>query len=202
MVIRAILGRYLTDDPSWALKPDGKLPRFLLNDVIRFWRTMSVDFADKFHDQEGDKWALRNAKLRFSRKLILLTGMLGCFSLRLHGFETSAGESDPAAKHTIAHFEKYFSRPPLEILADEMLKLEAPQETCGAVFSAYDEFLAILDEEKARTELETIARKQANKSEVFQHVRELSHRFQGGLLNWLYMPETGLCRLVKEYALF
>jgi hypothetical protein len=61
MVIRAILSRYLADDPSWTWRSDGKLPRFLLNDVIRFWRTMAVDFADKFRDQEGEKWALRNA---------------------------------------------------------------------------------------------------------------------------------------------
>lgn len=204
MVIRAILRRYLADDPSWTWQPDRKLPRFLLNDVFRFWRTMAVDFADKFHDQEGEKWALRNAKLRFSRKLILLTGMLACFSWRLHGLESlqSGEQGEPAVKNAITYFETYFSRPPLEILADELLCSRASTQTCNTVFSTYDQFLAILDNKEARTELQTISRELADRSEVFQRVRTLSHQFRDSLLDWLHTPQTQLYQLVKQYALF
>jgi len=199
MVVRAILNRYLADDPSWTRKPDRKLPRFLLNDVVRFWRTMAVDFADKFHDQEGEKWALRNAKLRFSRKLILLTGM---FSWRLHGLESTSTEDSRTVENAITYFEDYFSRPPLEVLADELLRTEAPAELCATIMSAYDQFLAVLDTKDARTELETIPRELADKSRVFQSIRHLSHEFQDGLLDWLYIPETPLYALVKQYGLF
>jgi predicted nucleotidyltransferase len=202
MVVRAILNRYLADDPSWTRKPDRKLPRFLLNDVVRFWRTMAVDFADKFHDQEGEKWALRNAKLRFSRKLILLTGMFACFSWRLHGLESTSTEDSRTVENAITYFEDYFSRPPLEVLADELLRTEAPTELCATIMSAYDQFLAVLDTKDARTELETIPRELADKSRVFQSIRQLSHEFQDGLLDWLYMPETPLYALVKQYGLF
>lgn len=202
MVIRAILNRYVADDPSWAWKPDRKLPRFLLNDVVRFWRTMAVDFADKFHDQEGEKWALRNTKLRFSRKLILLTGILACFSWRLHGLESAGTEESRTVENAISYFEGYFSRPPLEILADELLRMEAPLKICSTVLSAYDQFLAILDNKDARTELETIPRELAERSSVFQGIRQLSHEFRDGLLDWLHMPETPLYALVKQYALF
>lgn len=202
MVIRAILSRYLADDPSWTWKPERKLPRFLLNDVVRFWRTMAVDFADKFHDQEGEKWALRNAKLRFSRKLILLTGMFACFSLRLGRPQSPTKEAGQTVESAITYFENYFSRPPLEILADEMLMLDAPPKICVAVFSAYDQFLGILDNKEARVELQTVPRELADKSPVFQNVRTLSHQFRDNLLNWLHMPDTPLYALVKEYALF
>jgi len=202
MVIRAILQRYLADDPSWTWKTDGKLPRFLLNDVVRFWRTMAVDFADKFHDQEGEKWALRNAKLRFSRRLIFLTGMLACFSFRLHGLKSSSPEAERTVENAITYFEDYFSRPPLEILASELIYLDAPLETSRTIFSSYNEFLAILDDEGARTELERIPRESADKSEVFQQVRKLSHEYRDALLNWLHMPGSPLYGLVKEYALF
>ena len=43
----------------------GQPPRFLLNDVVRYWRTICVDFEGKDARAGGDrKWALRNAKLR------------------------------------------------------------------------------------------------------------------------------------------
>jgi hypothetical protein len=42
---------------------------FSLNDIVRFWRTMAVDFASKQRDRAGEEWGLRNAKLRMSRKL-------------------------------------------------------------------------------------------------------------------------------------
>ena len=202
MVIRAILKRYLADDPHWTWKPDGKLPRFLLNDVIRFWRTMAVDFADKFRDQEGEKWALRNAKLRFSRKLILLTGMLACFSWRLHGLKSSTSSPEDSVEKAITYFESYLSRPPLEILADELMQTAAPKTLCKKIFSAYDEFLKILDDEASRSELVKIARESAEKSPVFQNIRTTSHEFRDALLDWLYAPGTELCNLVKQYALF
>jgi hypothetical protein len=202
MVIRAILKRYLADDPHWTWKPDGKLPRFLLNDVVRFWRTMAVDFADKFHDQEGEKWALRNAKLRFSRKLILLTGMLACFSWKLHGLKSSNDEIEGEIEKAITYFESYLSRPPLEILADELLQADAPAHLSAKIFSAYDKFLAILDDEASRNELERIPRQSADKSPVFQTIRTYSHEFRDALLEWLYMPNTPLCEMVKQYGLF
>jgi len=36
-VVRAILRRYLADDPSWTFRSDGKIPRFLLNDSVELW---------------------------------------------------------------------------------------------------------------------------------------------------------------------
>jgi hypothetical protein len=202
MVIRAILKRYLADDPHWTWKPDGKLPRFLLNDVVRFWRTMAVDFADKFHDQEGEEWALRNAKLRFSRKLILMTGMLACFSWRLRGSKASSSSSGDEVQQAITYFESYFGRPPLEILADELLESKAEAGLCKKIFSAYDEFLKILDDPASRDELVKIPRASAEKSQVFQNMRTHNHEFRDGLLEWLYTPRTQLCELVKQYALF
>jgi hypothetical protein len=202
MVIRAISQRYLGDDPHWTWKPDGKIPRFLLNDVIRFWRTMAVDFADKFHDQEGEKWALRNAKLRFSRKLLLLKGLLACFSWQTQGMNPASASGEDSVARAVAYYEQYFSLPPLEILADEMMNSGASDELCRSVFQSYDGFLAILNDEPSRRELEQIPRRDAGKSEVFQKVRSLSHQFRDGLLDWLYEPGSKLCNLMRQYALF
>jgi hypothetical protein len=62
---REILQRYIGDKMT-----DHQLSLFLLNDVIRYYRTMAVDY--EFKTNEGDKpkpWGIRNIKLVFSRKL-------------------------------------------------------------------------------------------------------------------------------------
>lgn len=201
-VIKAVLGRYLADDPSWTWRSDAELPRFLLNDVVRYWRTLAVDFADKFHDQEGEKWALRNTKLRFSRKLIFLTGLLASFSWKLHPPPNLGDRSELAIDVAISHFRNYLSRPPLEIVADELLSWEVPSEVCLSLFSAYNDFLTVLDNEESRSELEVLPRDIAEKSGVFQHIRSRSHAFQGALLQWLFQPKTPIFDLVRKYGLF
>src|SRR5438094_9561064 len=115
---------------------------------------MAVDFADKFRDQEGEKWALRNAKLRFSRRLIFLTGMLACFSWRLHGLRSSSPEVEQTAEKAFTTFEDYFSRPPLEILASELIYTEAPPEISRPIFSSYNKFLAIAYADTSRPNLQ------------------------------------------------
>jgi hypothetical protein len=64
-VKREVLGDYLRD-----LDKDYHPPRFLLNDIFRYWRTIAVDFERKHRDRDGEEWGLRNAKLRTSRPML------------------------------------------------------------------------------------------------------------------------------------
>jgi hypothetical protein len=65
-LLAAICARYLIEDE----RDEPHVPRFLLNDVVRYWRTVAVDYqAKRWLEVEGKKWGLRYAKLTTSRKL-------------------------------------------------------------------------------------------------------------------------------------
>jgi hypothetical protein len=64
-VRRQIVRRYLHDDRGLTHSGnDVRIPLFLLNDLTRYWRTVTVDFVYKQRADDDKKWALRNAKLR------------------------------------------------------------------------------------------------------------------------------------------
>jgi len=64
-LIRAIIERYLLDAES----RDSPVPRFLLNDILRYWRTLAVDYEAKRWEGLEQNWGLRYLKLRVSRKI-------------------------------------------------------------------------------------------------------------------------------------
>jgi predicted nucleotidyltransferase len=66
MLLDAVLERYLYDYSTWKRG----VPRFLLNDVVKYWRTIGVDYqAKRWEEVEGEKWGMRYLKLRSTRKL-------------------------------------------------------------------------------------------------------------------------------------
>lgn len=174
-VLKAILSEYIINDSTY--KSDRgkttKVPRFLLNDLIRFWRTMCVDFAYKQKEQKGKKWALRNIKLRMSRKLIFLKGLLMCYSC----YKNSKLKNE---NEVISHLYELAKLRPLEIII-EVLKEEVSPDDLYRLLNDYDCFLKNLLDTEIRTHLEGIAMEDIYNDEVFFKMRKITDSFQDNI---------------------
>jgi hypothetical protein len=177
-----VLDRYLAEERG-ARRP----PRFFLNDVIRYWRTIAVDFAGKQRDSD-EKWGLRNAKLRTSRKVLFAGGLVPI--LRCHSLPR---------EQVRPFLIEQLSRPATDRLADAFLATGL-QDAGVRCLSAYDRWLGLLGDADVRAELASLDRRSARDSETFVDVRRLAADLQNGLLALLF--ETQLAPAVREYAIF
>ena len=207
-VIHNILRRYIVEDFGWMhARNPMNVPRFLHNDIVRYWRTLAVDFAYKRRQRAGRGWALRTAKLRISRKLTYASGILMCYSCatdpRIKAIVPSEADTS-AAIEVVAHLSRFVARTPLDIFADFFLRNPALSDVARAFFRAYDSFLALLDDEKARDHLEKLKHDDVASDSVYQRVRELGHDFQAALNGIFFSPENApeLFELTKTYGVF
>jgi len=195
-VVRSILERYFEEDTHFSPSSPRKVPRFLLNDLTRYWRTIGVDYAAKYLEQDGKKWAIRNAKLRLSRKLLFAAGMAFCFACQLQPPARAKGAQDYLFSELeqvgrddtapfIAAAVKFAGTPPLEFLAafvDTFVSDTQKRPTVSKrLFGAYNAWLDLLGDEPSRKALENLSHEQADQNPVFQRVREISSEFSSGL---------------------
>jgi len=177
-----VIQDYLSD----ALR-DHRPPRFLLNDLVRYWRTIGVDFVAKDRERAGAGWGLRNAKLRTSRKLLFASGLLPV--LRCHELRAEA---------IAAFLADQFAMPPTDRVADAFLRYGAAAEGAAAL-AAYDAVIALLDDDAARAELRALdGRAAADRSPRWREVAELGATLEQRLLGLLF--ETDLGPVTKRYA--
>lgn len=205
-VIRGVISRYLEEDVH-PLTPDSKryrVPRFLLNDIVRFWRTMAVDFASKQRDRAGEGWGLRNAKLRMSRKLIFASGLLVCFSASLDtalNDRISTGAKDDIKLRLINHIRDCVRLTPLEILAKSMEQYRVPEATAKELFGAYAEFLGLLDDEKSRETLKALRSADSRTDPTFKQLRNISGAFESAL-DHIFFENPNVAPLTRKYGVF
>jgi predicted nucleotidyltransferase len=204
-VVRNILNRYLLEDRGFWRGSGHRVPRFLQNDFARYWRTMAVDFAYKLRTRSGKGWAIRNIKLRMSRKLIYVSGLLACFRCHLDYTPEDRGRifCDPNRRQeVIEHLEGIFRLTPLEIVANELLRYPHLDGAAKKILNSYDEFVGILSDAEARTHLEQLTEADADADDIYQRARGLSHMFRDGLLEFFFDPKSEMEELTKNYGVF
>ena len=156
---RQMLERYIR-----ATMTDHQLALFLLNDIIRYYRTMAVDY--EFKTTEGPKpWGIRNIKLVFSRKLLYASGLFGV-----------AKTADRARDEKINILEKLFEMP----VIDRMISI-CGQNKMEGVLKSYDRFLGRLEDTSVRCHLKALP-KDKREDAVFRELKNEGHHFTRELL--------------------
>lgn len=204
-VIRAVLQRYFQQSVHFSPK-HRRVPRFLLNDIVRLWRTMCVDYASKYQAQGGNKWALRNIKLRFSRKLIFSAGLCFCFACEL---SPDFDQESQTAEFINFGLEFALRSPMMSLVEfiDSYCDSNCKADVARAVIEGYASFLRALNDSSTRSTLESLSIADAEKSPAFSGLRTEGDRFSHAL-ELLFFGKTcpedpkTVIDLATRYALF
>lgn len=155
---KTILEKYIKND-----LPDSSLNRFMLNDVIRYYRTICTDYEYKVHEN-GKSWGVRKIKLRFSRKLLYFSGLI-----------TIASTSNFSREKKIAKTLLLLDLTPIERIILIIGKQQTKKMLCY-----YKEFLDEISKDSVRESLNNInTRVQRKENLEYQHLKNLSQHF-----NW------------------
>lgn len=144
-----------------------QLALFFLNDVIRYYRIVCVDYEFKT-DEEKKPWAIRNIKLIFSRKLLYFSGII-----------TAADVAQRSPENKRARINALLGMNPVERIID----------VCGdsaiKAISIYDNFIARISETSVRHHLEQLPTEHRDSDSIFRDLKNEGHHFTWALMKLL-----------------
>ena len=200
-VVVSILTRYIEEDLLSPNDTPFRVPRFLLNDFARYWRTMAVDFAHKRRVRQADKWALRTTKLRLSRKLLYSAGLLSCYLCgeQFRGARRSNPYHD--ARQVTQFLAQLVRTTPLDIVARVVLDYFGETSVAGRqIFDTYDEFLGVMNDVGKRETLKRLRPEEADSNAVYQEARQLGTQLHDALTRLFF--EGPLREFTTHYGVF
>lgn len=191
-LVEVIIGRYLYDEHGEANGP----PRFLLNDVVRYWRTIAVDYEAKvWRDLTVDGWGVRYLKLRISRKLTFASALVSLFLVEL------TKPSDLAA-FLRGQFVDVPALARLAQLVDVLDDDESALQDLRRVLELADAFCAFLDDPARRDAANEVCPPASEAGESsFVAMRAASIELQD-CLERLFFDATELRGLGRKYLAF
>jgi predicted nucleotidyltransferase len=130
-VLREIVDAYFRD---YSHHPKDFRPTFLINDIIRFWKTLCLNYENKRNQPEEDrtrkiKQKIKNFKLKFSRMLTCYGSVAAIINL-----PTQSGPDE---------IVKLVSRTPLERLRLAALSREKTRDLYREIVEEYRWFLEV-----------------------------------------------------------
>jgi predicted nucleotidyltransferase len=144
--------------------PNEKICLYLLNDIIRYWRTICVDYEYKITEDKKPR-GVRLIKLRFSRLMLIFAGILSV-----------------AETHNLSATEKREKLLQLLVLPGVDRVTLVVGSTADNALAHYDEFLKDIDDLEIRKRLEQVDFEQSHE---YQKLRMTSKKFKEALLDLL-----------------
>ncbi|MFJ4385989.1 DUF294 nucleotidyltransferase-like domain-containing protein [Pseudomonas sp. NPDC089408] len=150
------------------------LSRFMLNDLVRYYRTLMANFEEK--QAEGKAWGVRNIKLQFSRKLLFIGGIVviaEAFGLPAHA--------------RVRRFEYLLAHTPLQRLAT----IGQSNEHTEQLFEWYAVFLKLISSAHYRQHLDQLSAAHASADPVYREIKAIGNAFSEKLEQWLRAQYPG-----------
>jgi hypothetical protein len=196
-LVEAIAARYLHEKGE--RRP--RVPRFLLNDVVRYWRTITVDYqAKRWQEIEGKKFGLRYVKLITARKLTFAAMIAALFSPVL--------EAEAATPESL---RDRFTQPSLARLASLAPHIgDDTREALRRLLVAADEVVGLMADRNFRDAVEPISSPQeAPQESEMGRARAVAERIQKALEELFLSDEplvsdssSSLAALTRRYLMF
>ena len=200
-VLGVVLDSYLGDDVVTV----DCVPHVLLNDVVRYWRTIAVDFRAKTRERGDRGWAIRNLKLRTSRKLIFTSGLVMCLGYHVQISQRLLEAPADAAErraHLLEHLVASAQRTPLDIIAGVAVAHPAMQSLVVPVLSEYDRFLGLIDDSMKRDHLEQLPREDAESDATYVTARDVGRRFGATVQALFFDGQSVFVDAIQKYGVF
>jgi hypothetical protein len=187
-LIDAIVGRYAK---GYVEHDSTKEWTFLLNDLIRYFRAICVNYQWSF-DNEAEKWPLRNVKLRHSR-LIMYGGLL--FLL---------GEASKIRENKVEWLRSRLALTPLERMA--WVYEENRDWSFQRIAGLYDVFLSQISDMETRKSLNVDPAEPAYSKRFnnphYGALKTNSDALMAELLRFVFAQRGGWSERFFEYLIF
>lgn len=191
-LIEGILERYLAE----YRRPGNSISRLLLNDVVKYWRILAVDYSSKNWLRPTDAgWGLRYLKLRITRKLAFAGMLAAIFDIALRGETLTA---DRLYKNL-----KVPALARLGLLSDSLE--DKGKDALRSCLSLAGHFNQMLDDEDFRTMasgIEWDGMQDRKKPAQFKEAEKVSRDLQISLQDLFFSGSDCLSSLTQKYGVF
>lgn len=175
------------------------LDKYFLNDVIRYYRTITTDFQYKI-GESNKSWGLRNIKLKYSRKILYFSGILSIIYTYIQS------ENNFDIKNNV--LSEILSIPVMERIFHILQILNKNNQSdinqeIKTLFSLYNYFLEKISNSENRKELENITKKERKSSPIYEDLNDKNYKFNDCLykiIDKILMEEKYL--FIKKALIF
>lgn len=154
-VLNSLFNHYLEE----CLGNNNKFPQFLINEIMRYWRTLCIDY--RYKKTEADKsFTIRVLKLRIFRKIEILSSILILIVNKGKKIENIGDLMFQMCLPSFARLNYFFTKFPIE------------NEILNDLFNYYNSFMNEINKENIRNELNKVDFDFREKDPLYCSLRE------------------------------